>query len=123
MPVEFEWHSELPILIASYQVIANDQDVKDTVGHRAELLSENAVQFVFLADMQACEFDAFEYTPPFEESVLSDEHLVSLLVVVSDAVYGVVTRAGARTGTEGHRVQFFASVNDALAQAASLLQR
>lgn len=121
MPIEFEWHSELPVLIATYHGDLNSEDCKAAAAQRSTYLQDRVDGFVCVADLRSYTGSAADCLLPAEASVLAEDRLICLLLVVSEAFYRVVTRATARQGVETNYVQFCRSIDDALERATLAL--
>jgi hypothetical protein len=114
MPVELQWHSELPVLMATYTGILTPKTYTAMCDQRYAMLDDGPGPVMLLADMQALEGVRDAVSFQRDNAVLFDERVRSTLVVLPEDLYRRVMRAVNADEQQHYPVQFFSDIDSAL---------
>ena len=121
MPINIEWHSNLPVLIVSYSGIVTAGEFRQLEQQRNAMLSERSEPVMLLADMREMERLADALAIQSSEPSFQYPNVSYILVVLSPRLYRVLLRAIEDTAEYDYPVRFFMEVDAALAAAETLI--
>jgi hypothetical protein len=87
MPIRLEWHSELPVLQATYSGVLSPNEYAAMCRQRAEMIHEGPEHIVLVMDAQKLEGFPDAGTIKRCESVLHSAKVYRLLVVIPNDLY------------------------------------
>lgn len=121
MPVELQWHSKLPVLMAEYSGTLTSKVYYAMCDKRRKMLDNGPDLVVIIANMQQLEnvrdAESFERN----DDDLFDGRVASTLVVLPNDLYRRVIRALDVNNQSHFPVQFFGDMDSALAAVGQLV--
>jgi hypothetical protein len=120
MAVQFEWHSTLPILVATYTGTLSADDYDTLREERAAMLDDGPAHIILVANAQ--QFDGLIDVDKIEQHahLLLDQRIYRLLVVFQKELYQRLSHQIGDTREYNFPVHFFDDPGDALAYAEQL---
>ena len=121
MPVTLEWHTTLPVLIATYQGHLTAAAYRALRDQQRALLADGPDEVVLLADMRQFESfpDAGTIAPG--DTLLAHPQIIGAVIVLDAEWYDRLARA-ILPADETRRVSFFEDFDAALAHAETRLR-
>ena len=92
MSVELNWHSNLPILIATYSGIMTPKAYATMCSQRRKALAERDSHVILLLDMQQLE-GVRDAQTIVAENPLCDRQVYHIVIILADDLYERVVRA------------------------------
>ena len=120
MPVELQWHSKLPVLIATYTGTLTSKAYRAMVNKRRKMLAEGPDHVALLVDTRQLEnvHDATSFKR--DNAHLFDERVAGTFVVMPEDLYRRVKRALDANTQQHYPVQFFGNFDAALAAISTV---
>lgn len=123
MPVDLQWHSQWPVLVATYTGTLTPKAYAAMCDKRWAMLADEPDRVILLVNAQGLEGLRDVASFVRDDAILHDERVVCTLVVLPEDLYHRVTRTVKLVDQNGFPVQFFCSVEDALAAASQQIPR
>ena len=114
MPVELEWHSELPVLVATYTGTLTRKAYDAMCAQRRKMLDEGLEQVILLADTRALESVTAPASFERDSTVFFEPCVAGTFIVLTENLYRRVLRAVDVDNQHQHPMQFFKTIDAAL---------
>lgn len=120
MPITLDWHSSLPVIVATYSGDVTARDRAAMCKRRRQMLGERNDRVVLVVDTQAMDSYAGA-NGSLVDDVLLDERVAHVLIVLKRELYRNLSRNFRHAPRQAHHAAFFGSLEAALREAESLV--
>jgi hypothetical protein len=120
MSVELEWHTALPILLATYQGDLSWEEYRTMCDRRRRMVEAGPDSILLVADTR--DLTAFHDAGKtgIYDDIIHHPKIYRTLIVLSEPLYRTLGRAITDTADQDYPVEFFRSLDEALARAEPL---
>lgn len=123
MPVDLEWHSSLPVLIATYRGTLSAKDYDKMCDERSKMLKGAPSHVILVADTRQMQSFPEAEAAERRESVMLHAKITHTLVVLNMGLYQRLSRSIIADQDYSFPVSFFSDADRALVEAQILARR
>jgi hypothetical protein len=114
MPVQLEWHTMMPVLMATYRGTLSAKEYDKMCDERLKMLKNGPDQVVFVADTRDLQAFADAEIAARHESIFLHEKVVHTLVILQEDVYRRLMRSLMKDAAVNYPVSFATDLDQAL---------